>query len=423
VSRGPAGTRAVDVIVVGAGHAGLAVSRCLAERRIEHVVLERGEIANSWRHERWDSLRLLTPNWQSRLPGFCYAGADPDGFMTMPEVVDFIDRYARKFQMPVQCHTNVSSIQSIASGYRVVTDRGEWRCAAIVLASGACNWPATPPLRSELPASIASVTPMGYRNPEQLEPGGVLVVGASASGVQLADEIVRSGRDVWIAVGEHIRLPRRYRGRDIQRWMESLGVLDERYDAVDDIVRARQVPSPQLVGTPERSSLDLNALQDRGVQLVGRLVGIARGKAQFSGSLRNHCAMADLKMTRLLDRIDASVHPVGPATARGERPVRTRVDATPRLGIDLAAIRTVVWATGYRPDYRWLDVPVLDAKGRLRHDGGVVDAPGMYAMGLTFMRRRKSSFIHGAEDDARELTAHLAGYLDQRSGRSVASVG
>jgi putative flavoprotein involved in K+ transport len=424
VSRGPAGTRAVDVIVVGAGHAGLAISRCLTERRIEHVVLERGEVANSWRHERWDSLRLLTPNWQSRLSGYLSGGADPDGFMTMPEVIDFIDHYARKFQMPVQCHTNVSSVQRAANGYRVITDRGEWWCAAIVLAGGACNWPAVPPLRNELPASVTSVTPMGYRNPDQLEPGGVLVVGASASGVQLADEIVRSGHDVWLAVGEHIRLPRRYRGHDIQHWMQGLGVLDERYDAVDDIVRARRIPSPQLIGTPERASLDLNALQDRGVQLVGRLVGIARGKAQFSGSLRNHCAMADLKMTRLLDRIDASACSVGAATACGERPDRTRVDASPRLGIDLGTIRTVLWATGYRPDYRWLDVPVLDAKGRLRHDGGVVvDAAGMYAMVLTFMRRRKSSFVHGAEDDARELTAHLATYLDRRSNRSVASVG
>jgi len=422
-SHRPPGIRAVDVIVVGAGHAGLAVSRCLTERAIEHIVLERGEVANAWRHERWDSLRLLTPNWQSRLPGHRYGGTDPDGFMTMPEVVAFIDRYARRFQMPVQRQTHVTSVRADAGGYRVVSDRGEWWCAAIVLASGAGNRPAIPALRSELPASVASVSPMGYRNPDRLEPGGVLIVGASASGVQLADEIARSGRTVWLAVGEHIRLPRTYRGVDIQRWMHVLGVLDDRYDAVDDIVRARRVPSPQLVGTPEKSSLDLNALQGRGVQLVGRLVGIAGGKAQFSGSLRNHCAMADLKMTRLLERIDAHIaHSESPAAGGDPRPAATRVDTSPRLGLDLAAIRTVVWATGFRPDYSWLDVPVLDAKGRIRHDGGVVvDAPGMYAMGLPFMRRRKSSFIHGAEDDARDVVSHLAGYLDQFSGRSVAA--
>lgn len=406
--------RTVGVVVIGAGHAGLAVSYCLTQRAIEHVVLERGEIANAWRRERWDSLRLLTPNSQSRLPGYRYEGADPDGFMTMPEVIAFIDRYARIIDAPVETRTTVLSVCPATNGYRVTTDRGDWSCTAVVLASGACNAPLIPALRAALPASITSVTPMDYRNPDQLDPGGVLVVGASATGVQFADEIRRSGRPVTLAVGEHIRLPRTYRGRDIQQWMETIGVLDERYDAVDDIVRARRVPSPQLVGTRDRSNLDLNTLRERGVQLVGRLVAIAGDKAQFSGALRNHCAMADLKMSRLLDRIDTWVA-ASDGVERGERPASTRVDAAPRLSLDLSRgeIRSVVWATGYRPDYRWLDVPVLDNKGRIRHDGGVVDAPGMYVMGLTFMRRRKSSFMHGAADDAADLTAHLSYYLDR----------
>jgi putative flavoprotein involved in K+ transport len=413
--------RTVDVVVVGAGHAGLAISHCLTERGIDHVVLERGEVANSWRRERWDSLRLLTPNWQSRLPGHRYDGADPDGFMTMPEVVDFIRTYVRRIDAPVCSGTTVTSIRPTASGYHVVTDRGEWWCAAVVLASGACNLPAIPAVQAALPASIASVTPLDYRNPNQLDAGGVLVVGASATGLQLADEIHRSGRPVTVAVGEHIRLPRTYRGRDIQHWMDLIGVLDERYDTVDDIVRARRVPSPQLVGTTARSNLDLNVLRKNGVRLVGRLVGVARGKAQFSGGLRNHCAMADLKMARLLDRIDAWIERSASVDAAepAERPAPTRVDDAPRLDLGLDEIRTVVWATGYRPDYRWLHVPVLDAKGRVRHDGGVVDAPGMYLMGLPFMRRRKSSFIHGAEDDARDLTAHLSGFLNEACGRGV----
>jgi putative flavoprotein involved in K+ transport len=413
--------RTVDVVVVGAGHAGLAVSHCLTERGIDHVVLERGEIANSWRHERWDSLRLLTPNWQSRLPGHRYDGADPDGFMTMPEVVDFIRTYARRIDAPVHSGTTVTSVRATTNGYRVVTDCGEWRCAAVVLASGACNLPAVPLVQAAMPASVTSVTPTDYRNPDQLDGGGVLVVGASATGLQLADEIHRSGRPVTVAVGEHIRLPRTYRGQDIQRWMATIGVLDERYDTVDDIVRARRVPSPQLVGTIARSNLDLNVLRDSGVRLVGRLVGVARGKAQFSGSLRNHCAMADLKMARLLDRIDAWIERSGSVDelARDERPAATRVDSVPRLDLPLDEIRSVVWATGYRPDYRWLHVPVLDTKGRVRHDGGVVDAPGLYVMGLPFMRRRKSSFIHGAEDDARDLTAHLSGFLNEACGRAA----
>jgi putative flavoprotein involved in K+ transport len=265
-------------VIIGAGHAGLAMSRCLAERSIDHVVLERGEVANSWRHERWDSLRLLTPNWQSRLPGFSYEGNDPDGFCTMPETVDFIARYARSSGAPVRTHTNVTSVRPSDEGYLVVTDHGDWNCRTVVLAAGACNIASVPGLAADVPASVASLTPKEYRNPSQLDAGGVLVVGASATGIQLADEIHRSGRPVTLSVGEHVRVPRTYRGKDIQWWMDAAGILGERYDQTDDIVRARNVPSLQLVGSPERRTLDLNALAQAGVRLVGRLAGIRDGR-------------------------------------------------------------------------------------------------------------------------------------------------
>lgn len=417
----------VTTVVIGAGHAGLAMSRCLGELGIDHVVLERGEVANSWRCERWDSLRLLTPNWLTRLPGHAYGGDDPDGFMTMPEVIDFIEGYARLSSAPVRTHTTVTSVQRVAEGYRVMTDRGEWRCRTLVLAGGACNLPNVPALAAALPAGIESRTPFEYRKPESLPDGGVLVVGASATGVQLADEIRRSGRHVLLAVGEHVRMPRLHRGRDIQWWMGAAGLLDQRHTEVDDLVRARRVPSPQLIGSPRRTTLDLNALQERGVELVGRLAGLRNDVMQFSGSLANHCALADLKMGRLLEGLDAFARSSGLADSMepAARLGPTSVPKTPRLTLDLGSgeIRTVIWATGFRPDYRWLEVPVVDPKGRLRHDGGVVDSPGLYAMGLTFMRRRKSSFIHGAGDDARELAAHLKAYLDRctRLGRVSAA--
>lgn len=416
----------VDAVVIGAGHAGLAMSRCLSERAIDHVVLERGEVARSWRCERWDSLRLLTPNWQSRLPGYRYPGANPDGFMTLPEVIGFIETYAEVIAAPVCTATTVTSVRAAGEGYRVITDRGEWRCRAVVIASGACNLPVVPRVAAAVPPAVTTVTPNRYRHPGQLEEGGVLVVGASATGLQLADEIHRSGRPVTLAVGEHVRMPRRYRGRDIQWWLHAAGLLDQRYDAVDDIARARRVPSPQLVGTSAHAIVDLNRLAERGVRVVGRLAGIRDGRAQLSGALRNHCALADLKLGRLLDTIDAwalasgTADPVGPP----ERFAPTRVGDVPCLSLDLGGgeIRTLVWATGFRPDYSWLQVPVLDRKGGLRHDGGVVAAPGLYAMGLNFMRRRKSSFIHGAEDDARDLSAHLARHLECRCGRSAVPV-
>jgi putative flavoprotein involved in K+ transport len=409
-------------VVIGAGHAGLAMSRGLTDRSIDHVVLERGEVANSWRTERWDSLRLLTPNWQSRLPGFGYEGDDADGFMTMPEVIDFIARYSSVISAPVRTNTTVTSVRAVNGGYEVATDRGTWTCRTVVLAGGACNIANVPAVAEAVPSSITTLTPMEYRNPGQLDEGGVLVVGASATGIQLADEIHRSGRPVTMAVGEHVRLPRLYRGRDIFWWMDAAGVSDETYTEVDDIVRARNVPSPQLIGTPERVTIDLNSLTSIGVKLIGRVAGINGGKAQFSGSLRNLCALADLKQARLLGTLDEWATESG-RDGEVEMPHRfeqTRVEGSPPLELDLTTgeIRTIIWATGFRPDYSWLDVPVLDRKGRIRHDGGVVDeAPGMYLMGMNFLRRRRSSFINGAGGDAEDLSAHLAAYLDSPAGR------
>src|SRR5687768_2321719 len=353
---------------------GLAASRCLNERSIEHVVLERGEVANSWRRERWDSLRLLTPNWQSRLPGFRYDGADPDGYMTMGEVIDFISRFALVSAAPVRLRTAVTSVRQTDAGYHIATSQGDLRCRVVILASGACNLPSVPALRQAVPASIPCVTAFDYRNPNTLPDGGVLVVGASATGVQLAEEIHRSGRPVTLSVGEHVRLPRTYRGRDVLWWMDASGVWNQRYDEIDDIVRARRLPSPQLVGTPERITLDLNALSERGVELVGRLSAVRDGTALFSGGLRNLFALADLKMERLLETFDewARVHGRDADVGPPERFEPTRVPAASPLQIDLrrAGIRSIVWATGFRPDYRWLHVPVLDEKGHLRHDGG-----------------------------------------------------
>ncbi len=384
-------------------------------------MLERGELANSWRYERWDSLRLLTPNWQSGLPGLRYEGVEPDGYMTSADVVDLLARYAEHVQAPVRTGTNVTSLRPTREGYRVTTSNGEIQSRTVLIASGACNLPAVPALAAELPKEVEQLTAFGYRNASQIPEGGVLVVGASATGVQLAAELRQSGRPVILSVGEHVRLPRTYRGRDVLWWMDASGVWDQRYDEVDDLPRARRLPSPQLVGTPERTTLDLNALTAMGVELVGRWAAIRDGRALFSGGLRNMFSLADLKMERLLDVFDEWVRTDGgdPDVSPAERFAPTEVPRSPRLEIDLrnGEIRSIIWATGFRPDYRWLDLPVVDPKGQLRHEGGAVASPGVYALGLPVLRRRKSTFIHGIEDDAREVIDHLSGYLADQSPR------
>jgi putative flavoprotein involved in K+ transport len=381
-------------------------------------VLERGEVANSWRRERWDSLRLLTPNWQSRLPGYRYEGPDPDGYMTMEEVAEFIEGFAAVSRAPVRTGVTVTSVRRTDDGYQVTTGRGEIRCRAVVIASGACNRPSVPAFSEAVPADIEQLTPFDYRDPAKLPDGGVLVVGASATGVQLAAELQRSGRPVTLAVGEHTRMPRTYRGRDVLWWMDASGVWGQRYDEVEDLTRARRLPSPQLVGTDERTTLDLNALASMGVELVGRWAAVRDGRALFSGGLRNVFSLADLKLRRLLDTFDewATTHGYDAEAGPPERLAPTRVPESARLQLDLRSgeIRAIVWATGFRPDYGWLDVPALDAKGQLRHEGGVAASPGLYALGLPVLRRRKSTFIYGIEDDAREVIGHLAGYLATR---------
>ncbi len=338
--------------------------------------------------------------------------------MTVGEVTEFIERFATVSRAPVRAGANVTSVRRTEDGYHVTTSRGEIHSRAVVIASGACNQPSVPQFREAVPASVGQLTPFDYRDPAQLPDGGVLVVGASATGVQLAAELKRSGRPVTLSVGEHARLPRTYRGRDVLWWMDASGVWDQRYDEVEDLTRARRLPSPQLVGTPERTTLDLNVLASIGVELVGRWAAVRDGRALFSGGLRNVFSLADLKMERLLDTFDEWAKTDGYEAEAGptERFAPTRVLESTRLQLDLRSgeIRAIVWATGFRPDYGWLDVPVVDAKGQLRHEGGVVDSPGLYALGLPVLRRRKSTFIYGIEDDAREVIDHLARYLAVR---------
>jgi putative flavoprotein involved in K+ transport len=379
---------------------------------VDHVVLERGEVAHSWRVRR-PSLRLLTPNWMTRLPGAGYRGDDPDGYLAAPDVARFVADYAAQTAAPVLTGVRVTAVRPAAGGYVVRTDRGDWHARTVVAATGAAAVPAAPAgLAAEAPDGVVTMTAADYRHPDALPDGGVLVVGASASGVQIADELQRSGRAVTLAVGEHVRVPRTYRGRDILWWLDAAGVLDDRPGDAADLARARSLPAMQLVGSPGRT-VDLNALTAIGVRLAGRFVGVRDGAAQFSGSLPNVCALADLKLGRLLDRIDAWIAQAGVDAGPAHRFARTALPApVPSAPLGRGVIGSIVWATGYRPDLSWLDVDVFDRRGRPVHDGGVTPAPGLYLMGMPFQRRRRSTLIDGAGVDAHEVVAHLRDHLD-----------
>jgi len=410
-----------ETIIVGGGQAGLAMSRCLTDRGVEHVILERGRVAERWRTERWDSLRLLTPRWQSRLPGWRYRGPDLDGFMTKAEVVTYLDEYARSFRAPLHTGVAVTRVHGRGDSFEVQTDAGAWASSNVVIATGYCARAAVPAFAAELAGDMDQLVPTQYRNPRQLRAGGVLVAGASATGIQLAAEIARTGREVILAVGNHIRLPRRYRGRDIMRWLDEMGVLRETADQVPDLEASRRQPSLQLIGSEEGGSLDLQVLQDRGVRIVGRMTGVSGHRAYFADDLADSIGHAERKMHGMLHRIDwhlarlrlSCAFPVEP------RPRAVAVPVAPRtLNLRDRGVNTVVWATGYRRDYPWLHIPVLDATGEIMHRGGVTPRPGLYVLGLQFMRRRNSAFLDGVGADAADLTEHL---IQHRARRLVAA--
>ena len=402
--------KAIDTIVIGAGHAGLATSRCLTEAGREHLVLDRGRLAESWRSARWDSLHLLTPNWMSRLPGWSYQGEDPDGYMPATDLVGYLAGYARSFGAPIQSWTAVTDVRPATGGYQVTTTDGAWLARNVVVAAG--PRPRVPALGADLAPGIEQVHTNRYRKPAALPDGGVLVVGASASGVQVAAELRRAGRDVVLAVGTHTRLPRRYRGMDIMWWLEQLGALDRTVDEVADINKARRDPSSQLTGGNGGRGLDLFTLRDLGVTITGRLTGVDGGRVAFAPDLPATTAAADERLRRTLAKIDEHVHRAGLDTevcSPEDIPV-LRLPAGPSsLDLRAAGISTVVWATGFEFRYPWLRVPVTDADGEIEQYRGATAAPGLYVMGLRFMYRRNSQFIDGARHDARHVVEHLTG--------------
>jgi putative flavoprotein involved in K+ transport len=412
----------VETVVIGAGHAGLAVSRLLTQTGHEHVVLDRGRVGERWRTERWESLRLLTPNWMTRLPGCGYGGPEPDGYMSAARFVRHLERYAASFGAPVVGGTTVEHLGTGRGGrearrYVVRADTGTWRARHVVVATGPHGAPRVPS-GIAAPASVEVVTANRYRRPDQLPPGGVLVVGASSSGLQIAEELDCAGRSVVLAVGRHARLPRRYRGMDVFWWLHRAGWLAQTIDEMPDPRAARRGPSAQLVGraSPELAAqdLDLACLHARGVRLVGRLERVEGGVAWFRQDLRDTMTRAEAGLHRFLDRVDAYVEELRLGSAAhppGARPLHFEPPYAPdRLDLRRAGIGTILLATGYRPDYPWLRLPITGADGTIRQNRGATPAPGVYVVGQRFQHRRDSALIDGARHNARTVVADLLGH-------------
>jgi putative flavoprotein involved in K+ transport len=401
----------VNTLIVGGGQAGLAISHCLTTLGRDHLIIERGRVAERWHSERWDSLRLLTPNWMTRLPGFGYRGPDPDGFMSAREVASFFAEYASSFDAPIREHTTVLHLATYQDGFAVTTSNGAIRANNVVIATGWCDRPAVPGMARHLPARIHQVVPSVYRNSRDLPPGGVLVVGASATGVQLADELRTGGRDVTLAVGNHSRLPRRHRGIDIFRWLEVIGSFDKTVDHLDDVSAGRTAPSLQLVGRPDHRSIDLATLQASGVRLVGHINGVHGARLSLATDVRRVIDTADRHMACILARIDAAIERLGLADEMLEaEPNRTVTETSilDLLDLDAAGVRSIVWATGYRRPYPWLDLPILDSRGEIAQYRGVTAVPGAYVLGQRFQHYQNSNFIDGVGRDAQYVAKHIS---------------
>lgn len=405
-----------DVAIIGAGQAGLAMSRSLHEAGIDHLVLERGRIGERWRSQRWPSLRLLTPNWMTRLPHMEAVVDDPDGFMPASGFTGLLERYAAESSAPVLEGCDVYGLRFTGGGFEIVTSTGGVRAASVVIASGACDRAKVPAWGRSLSSDILQVTTDRYTGPQELTSGGVLVVGASATGAQLAREIQASGRPVTLAVGRHVRTPRRYRGRDIYAWMDASGFLD---DAPGDVPASRlqSQPSFQLVGDPQGRSLDLSGLASEGVQIVSRASDGAGHRVRLQDDLDQQCAAAEARRRKVLSRIDAFIERTAPDTPQEPEAWASPTalaEAPAELDLAAAGVRTIVWATGYRRSYPWLHVPVLDDNGEIQHRGGVTSIPGLYVLGMPFMRRRASALIDGVGRDVAELTPLIAHRLSAR---------
>jgi putative flavoprotein involved in K+ transport len=400
----------VQTLIIGGGQAGLTMSHRLKQRGLKHLVIERHRIAERWRSERWDGLRFQFPNWSVRLPDFPFPHTDPDAFATSREIVDFIDAYADFIAAPIRCGVEVTALRRRDGGSGLIaeTSAGSIEADNVVVATGPYQSPVMPPLLRD-DTNLFQVHASRYLNPDQLPPGAVLVIGAGASGSQIAEELLRAGRRVYLSVGRHVRLPRRYRGHDLIWWLSTTGI--------DQTPVEQRGPSrllPLFTGAYGGYTIDFRRFAADGITLLGRVKAVHDGIIDLAPDLAESLADGDAMYASFLDRVDAHIehHALAMPEDHDARAVVSDppciTDPLRRLDIGAEGIAAVIWATGYGVDFSWIDVPVLDARGEPVHRHGVTEVPGLYFLGLQWLSKMSSSFLSGVGDDAAGLADHIA---------------
>jgi putative flavoprotein involved in K+ transport len=399
----------IETLVIGGGQAGLAMSHRLKQRGLAHLVLERHRIGERWRSERWDGLRFQFPNWSVRLPDFPFPHTDPEAFATSREIVDFIAAYAAFIAAPVRCGVPVTALRCRegGSGFVAETPDGPIEAANVVVATGPYQRPVVPAALGE--DDTFQIHASRYRNPGQLPSGAVLVVGSGASGAQIAEELLHAGRRVYLSVGSHRRMPRRYRGRDLIWWLSAMGLLQRPAEE-----RGPDRSLPLITGAFGGNTIDFRRFAAEGVTLLGRMEAAHRGVIDFAPDLAERLAYGDASYAIFLDMVDAHVDrhglnlPKDPAARAVLPDPPCLTQPLRRLDLRAEGVSAVIWATGYDFDFGWIDVPALDARGAPIHVGGITDVPGLYFLGLQWLSRLNSSILSGVGDDATVLADHIA---------------
>jgi putative flavoprotein involved in K+ transport len=405
--------QSVDTAVVGGGQSGLAMSYHLTQDRRDHVVLERSRVAESWRSRVWDSFCLVTPNWTVQLPGLPYDGPDPDGFMPRAQLIEFLDRYVEWIRPPLRTGVEVTAVRRKAAGDRYILDTtdGSLEARNVVVAAGQYQRPKIPGLASELPEHVLQIHSSEYRNPRELPPGAVLVVGTGQSGAQIAEEIYQSGRRVFLVVSRCGRGPRRYRGKDTSRWMFEMGMFDQTVDKLPPDAKSRC--NMHVSGRYGGHDLNLRAFARDGVVLLGRLEGAANGRIFLATDLRENLANADQSAAKLKKSIDEFIRKMAidapEDDAANDFGPNEGAEGEPLLELDLATkdIASVVWATGYRREFGWIHLPITGEDGDPIHRRGVSPFPGLFFLGLRLLHKPKSELLLGVGEDAMFLTSQI----------------